>query len=311
MSTAAVIEQLVVFVILIATGYLMYRKEILTDDTAKHISALITNLCNPMLMLASILNAEERVPHERLLLTFAVVAVIYAVLILMGFLIPRLLGIRVEERNAYHMMCVYGNTGFIGIPLVQALLGNSAVIYVTVFNLYFNLLVYTHGKWILKRGRKVEGEPGFRLKDLMTPGFLLSVLSLLIYWFNLSLPLVVTKAVTTIGNSTTFLSMAVLGVSLSAVEVASLLKDLRLHLFVLVRFVALPIAIGLVLKAFLKDPVMVAVLTIICGVPAGNMPLMLSHEMRLPTKTLTYGIAWSTMLSVVTLAVVLFVVHPF
>ncbi len=342
MSTVVVIRQLMIFVILIGTGYLMYRKNILTDDTAKHISALITNLCNPLLVLSSCLNATEKIPHENLLMTFAVVGGIYAFFILCGFVVPPLLGIPKNERYAYHMMCVYGNTGFIGIPLVQALLGNSAVIYVTVFNVIYTLLIYTHGKWILLRGgsaaklsaetasaartastagtASAAGAPekgalagkrgrGFEVRDLMTPGFLLGVFTLIVYWFDWKFPAVITGAVTTIGNSTTFLSMAVLGVSLSAVSVLSLLKNIRLHVFIIVRFILIPAAIGLLLKAAGFNQVMVLVLTIISGMPVGNMTLMLSRELDLPTETFTYGIAWSTMLSVVTLTAVLAIVQ--
>ncbi len=303
MEIIVVIKQLIVFVILIATGLLLYKKDIVDESSAKHISALITNLCNPMLMLSSCLNDTNKASHREVLLTFALSAMIYGILILLGFLIPRLMHADRVDSSAYHMMCVYGNAGFIGIPLVQALLGDSAVIYVTIFTLLYVLLIYTHGIWVLSKSGGDKEK--FRFVKILTPGFVIGLLAVIVYWFDIRFPEVITRAVTYAGSSTTFLSMVVLGVSFSAISVRKLLGNLRLHLFVFIRFLIVPIAIGFLLKLLGVGQMMATVLTIMAAVPAGNMPLMLSHERKLPTETLTYGIAWSTLLSVVTITLVL------
>ena len=300
MSTSIVAMQLMVFVILIVMGFLLYKKNILDIYTARHVSILITNVCNPLLIISCCLSDTNSASHSQVLVTFAVSAGIYAFLILAGYIVPLLLKVSPEDRNAYNMMCVYGNTGFIGIPLTQALVGDSGVIYVTIFNLIYTVLIYTHGKAVLgnKDGKK------FSVRNLLTPGFIFGIIAILIYWFDIRPPQFITKVITYSGNATTFLSMTVLGVSLTTVNVKELLKNVRLHIFIVLRFIIIPILIILVLKQLHLDRTMISVLALMVSVPVGNMPLMLSHEAGMPVKSLSEGIAWSTILSVITITVV-------
>ena len=300
MSTAVVTAQIGVFALLIAVGFLLCRKDILDDHASGSISSVITNVCNPMLIISCCLNDTHKAGHPVILMTFAVTGCIYALLIAAGFIIPFLLRVPRDDRRAYNMMCVYGNTGFIGIPLTQALVGDGGVIYVTIFNLVYTILIYTHGKLVL--GEKEGGKTG--MKGFLSPGFIMGIIAVLIYWFDIVPPGIITKTVGYMGNATTFLSMAVLGASLTKVDLMNIIKNIRLHLFIILRFILLPVAITVTLKGIADNGMMVAVMAIMCAVPVGNMPLMLSQEKGLPTKTLTEGIAWSTILSAITVTIV-------
>ena len=122
------------YFLLIAVGVFLYRKKAVTEVTSRQLSGLITNICNPALMIASVFSDEMPATRQDILLTAGIAAGTYVFAIAAGILVPRLLRVEPQERKYYHMMMVYGNTGFIGIPLVSALLGEGAVIYVTVFN---------------------------------------------------------------------------------------------------------------------------------------------------------------------------------
>ncbi|MFR7971106.1 MAG: AEC family transporter [Lacrimispora saccharolytica] len=147
MSTGVVFQQMLVIFLLIAVGVFLYRKKAVTEVTSRQLSGLITNICNPALMIASVFSDEMPATRQDILLTAGIAAGTYVFAIAAGILVPRLLRVEPQERKYYHMMMVYGNTGFIGIPLVSALLGEGAVIYVTVFNFFCNcsgLLFLTH-----------------------------------------------------------------------------------------------------------------------------------------------------------------------
>lgn len=152
MSTGVVFQQMLVIFLLIAVGVFLYRKKAVTEVTSRQLSGLITNICNPALMIASVFSDEMPATRQDILLTAGIAAGTYVFAIAAGILVPRLLRVEPQERKYYHMMMVYGNTGFIGIPLVSALLGEGAVIYVTVFNFFFNVLIYTHGITVMAGG---------------------------------------------------------------------------------------------------------------------------------------------------------------
>ena len=302
MGIFVVFDQMIVFVILIFIGIFLNKRHMLDEKGEKTISTIIVNVCNPLLMISSCLSADRSASHSDIIRMIMISLCVYLFMIVLGFVLPWLLRIRKNERRFYNMMCVYGNIGFIGIPLVRELMGNVALVYVTIYNMIFCLLIYTHGKAVL------GGENGFKPKDLLSTGFLGAIIAVLIYWFGITLPETIKKPIDYSGNATTFLSMIVLGSSLCKINLRSVLKEYKLHLFIAIKFVLVPIAVGLILKHTGLNILIVRTITIMTALPAANMPLMLAKEAGLKTETLTKGIGWSTILSLVTLTLVLAVV---
>ena len=303
MGTLVIFRQMIVFVILIGIGIILNIKGILGIRDEKTISSIIVNVCNPMLLISSCIEEGERISHEKLLKASGAAVLIYLVLIIMGFIIPHLIGVKKEEQRFYNLMCVYGNVGFIGIPLIREILGSDALIYVTVCNLIFCILIYTHGKAVL-----FSGKGGFKARDLLSTGFIGGIIAILIYWFDITVPEVIAKPVNYGGAATTFLSMMVLGSSLKSLKIKEMLCMYRLHAFTALKFVVLPVVFGLTLRAAGFETIVVKTLAAVSALPVGNMPLMLAKEAGLETKTLTMGIGESTILSVITLTIVLSVV---
>ena len=85
-------------------------------------------------------------------------------------------------------MSIYGNVGFLGIPVAKALLSENAMLYVIICNVFYCLLFYTHGIITLSSGKEKMD-----LKKILSPGVIMSILALLIFWFDLKLPEVVVK----------------------------------------------------------------------------------------------------------------------
>ena len=96
-------------------------------------------------------------------------------------------------------MTVYTNVGFIGIPVGRAVLSDSAMLYVIVCNVMYCLLFYTHGVTVL--GGKEER---IDLKKIFSPGTIMALLTLVIFWFDLKLPAVLSNSIIYLGNATVF-----------------------------------------------------------------------------------------------------------
>ena len=70
------------------------------------------------------------------------------------------------------------------------------------------------------------------------------------------------------------------------------------------RSVLIPIAVGLLMKQFVQDELMINVTMLLMAMPVANMPLMLAQQAGQETETLTKGIVVSTVLSIITITVV-------
>lgn len=305
MSTAVVFQQMLIIFMLIGIGFLIFKKGWCPHESSKYFSFLVTSVCNPAIMISSALDKETTATRGDILITAGIAFIVFTILIISGYLLPILLGAPKEERKFYNMMTVYGNISFIGIPVVSAVLGTSAVIYVTVFNLFFNVLIYTHGILVLNPETNDDDQPFW--KKFINVGTIAAVLTIIIFWFKIPLPEVISSTIGHAGKCTTFLSMVVLGSSLVQIKFKDIFTVPRLYAFVAIRMVLYPVVIGLVLKQFFSNTMMIQAILLMMAMPAANMPLMLAKQYDMDCPVMSKGILLSTMLSLITITLVSFI----
>ena len=157
------LQQMIVMFLMMAVGYLCYRKQILTEEVSKKVSAIVVNVANPCMILSSALT-DQQMQGKELVQTLAIVVMMYAFLLVMAQLLPRILCIQKESRGAYAAMTVFANIGFMGFPVLAAMYGNGALLYGAVFQIPFNILIYTYGVAVLtrKQGACAKAEPNVK-----------------------------------------------------------------------------------------------------------------------------------------------------
>ncbi|MDE7247284.1 MAG: AEC family transporter, partial [Lachnospiraceae bacterium] len=250
MSITVVLQQMVIIFILIGIGMILFRRGLLSEDGSKQISGLIINVTNPALLICSALDDGPKVSLRELGIALAAYAVIFAVLTAVGFLIPYLLRVPKNLHYTYQMLTIFGNVGFIGIPLASAVLGSESLIFVSIFNLLFNLLIYTLGISLLQRAARRqtrEGRPapetGFTsgtLQKLVNAGTISAAVTIIFYLGNFRIPVIISSALSYTGRATTLLSMLVLGVSVAQIAPKKLFSHPKLYLFTLLRQILVP-----------------------------------------------------------------------
>lgn len=299
MSAEIVLQQMTIIFILILTGYGACRKKIIPAGTAKGISALVVNICNPAVLIRSVFTVDAAVTYEKILLSVLAGGAMYLMLLAVSFVLPRCLKVEKKWKNHYAMMCLFGNTGFIGIPLTAAVLGDQAVIYVAVVNAYFNLFFYTYGIHLADTENS-----HFSWKNFLNIGNFSIVAALLLLVIRPNLPGVITSSINYMADTTTFLAMVVIGISLAGSNLKEIFTQGRLYLFIVLRFLAVPVLIGMVLKLFVHDENIYGVMVLMAAVPAANLPLMRVEETGGDGQLLSKGIILSTILSLVTIPLV-------
>ena len=305
MSTAVVFQQMLIIFMLIGIGFLIFKKGWCPHESSKYFSFLVTSVCNPAIMISSALDKETTATRGDILVTAGIAFIVFTILIIAGYVLPVLLRAPKNEHKFYNMMTVYGNISFIGIPVVSAVLGTSAVIYVTVFNLFFNVLIYTHGILVLNPETNNEKEPLW--KKLINVGTIAAVITIIIFWFKVPLPEVVASTIGHAGKCTTFLSMVVLGSSLVQIKFKDIFTVPRLYIFFAIRMIAFTVILGLILKMFFTNTMMINAILLMMSMPCANMPLMLAKQYDMDCPILSKGILLSTMLSLITITMVSFI----
>ncbi len=318
MNIAVVIEQMIMIFILIGVGMILFRQNILNEASSKQLSGLIVNVTNPALLICSAFSDGPKMSLKELGYALVLFLLIYALLIACSFLIPRILRVPNEYHYSYQLLTIFGNVGFIGIPLASAVLGTESLIFVSIYNLIYNVLIYTFGISLLRKaaarqaaagGAEIaaaDGMPGDTplWKKLINAGTISAAATILFYVGDFPVPSIVPSTLNYMGQSTTLLSMLVLGISVAQMQPKDIFSHPKLYAFVLLRQVLIPIGCILLLRPFVENALLVGTLTLMLAVPAGNLPLMLSKQFHADGETISQGIILSTLLSLVTLPVV-------
>ena len=66
-----------VIIILVAIGIYLYKKKVVDDTVSQRISVIVMDICNPALILASILSGNVKASHEDLIESLILGVVFY------------------------------------------------------------------------------------------------------------------------------------------------------------------------------------------------------------------------------------------
>ena len=197
-------------------------------------------------------------------------------------------------------MSIYGNVGFLGIPVARAILPENCMLYVIICNVFYCLLFYTHGVVALSSGKEK-----MNLKKVFSPGVLMSLFALVIFWFDLELPDIVENTIQYIGNPTVFLSMILLGAAVGRSKFLEAVRDLKLWIFILIRHVAVPVSVVILLGALHVQEEMIRTFCLMCAVPVGNLPMIQAEKTGERTDVLSKGIFVTTVFSFISITVLM------
>ena len=306
------LQQMIVLLLLMGTGFLCYKLGIITDEVSKKLSAIVVNIANPALVLTGCMG-ESRIQGKQLLLIAAIIVLVYGALVALAMLVPRLLRVPLQSRGTYQAMPLFSNIGFMGFPVVAALYGNSALLYAALFTIPYNILIYTFGVSAMSKKEGAEGEKkswrdSFSLGRVLNVGVIACVVTIVIYLSGIQVPEFVRLTVTHLSNLTAPLSMMVIGASLATFRIGKLFSDGRLLLFSAVKLLVIPVAGMLLIRRFVDDPVICGVCMIVLATPVGSMTAMLAQQYDGDYEMASKGVALTTILSVATMPIVSMIV---
>lgn len=302
------LQQMIVLFILMGVGYLCYRKEIITDEVSKKLSAIVVNIANPALVLSACMG-ENKIQGRELLMIAGIVIAVYTALLLLALVIPRILLVDRESRGTYQAMTVFSNIGFMGFPVVAALYGNEALLYASLFSIPYNVLIYTYGVAAMAKVEDKEKLKGFlSLQKIFNVGVIACIITIVVYLLRIPVPQFISATTTNLSNLTAPLSMMVIGASLATIDLKKLFTDGKLILFSAIKLLLVPVAGVLIIRQFVDNDMICGVCMVMLATPVGSMTAMLAQQYDGDYEMASKGVALTTILSVITIPVVSLIV---
>ncbi len=273
MSIQILISQMSQLFLILLLGYLIYKIKLVDDNFINKFTRLILDVTMPCMVLGSVLKLEERQELSNVLISlFTATSLFFIVLPIIGLIIAKILFINKKQLNLYVFMNTFSNVGFMGFPIINALCGNTGLFYAAIFNLVFNISIYTLGVWLINKGS--ENSRAFSIKQLLSPGIILSVLALVIYLLDINLPVVIDDAVYSVGSITSPSAMLLIGCSLAKMNIKNIFNDWRVYVWTLIKQIAIPLLLWIPLNFVIKNELVLYVSYILFSMPVANSAVL-------------------------------------
>lgn len=305
---ASIFIQMVVLFAIVAAGYAAKKLALMDADFDQKFSKLILNVSLPAMILASVLTADELPAAGQIALTFGLSCLSYLIVTLVALLVTKAMRISNGHKGVFRFMLIFGNVGFIGFPVLSAIFGQQAIIYACIFNLPFNFLVFTVGAWFLTLDNADGATVDAGIKTFLSPCMVSCVVAIALVVFGVHDVPVVGDALDTLGSLTTPAALLIIGSSLANMPARQLIGGPRLFIASLFRLVVMPLIVWAVFRLFVADPLLLAILVVISGMPVATNGTMLCYQYGGDSKTMAQGTFVTTVCSLVTIPVLVMLI---
>lgn len=203
-----------------------------------------------------------------------------------------------NQRSIMQYGTLISNAGFAGLPLVETAYGPQALFYASMFLIPFRIFMWTVGISLF-----TTASAGKRVRRVLTNPAIIAI-GFGLVWMIFQLPLhpILAKAVVSIGNSTTSLSMVTVGMIIAEAPLRSLANK-NAFFFSFVRLVLLPGILLVILKLLRVPSDILTPCVVLTGMPAGATTTLLAQRYGKDYKFAATCVFLSTVLSLITVPV--------
>lgn len=206
--------------LLMFLGYGIKKLRLLKQEDTGVLTTVIIYLTLPCFVFEAIYRHRAGLPPSIAKVPFVGLGMIIVVLIA-AYIIGRMFKLDRPTLGGFILAAGFGNTGFLGYPVVQAAFGQDALITAALYDeLAMAFPLYTLGTFIAASFAGARAETKSVLKLAAAPAVWVIPLALLVRPYNIPEP--VTKTIQYLAAGTVPLAMISLGLSLSARSIKGL-----------------------------------------------------------------------------------------
>ncbi len=304
-DTAKLFTSVLLLFILIIPGFLLRKAKLASDYLPKGFTNVILYVTQPALIMVSFIR-----PYDSDVMKSALGVLVFT-FILHGvfFLISLAFFNKCEEKlkRVYRFGCIFSNAGYMGIPLIMALLGADAAIYASVYIIGFNFYCWSVGCMIYS-GDKSFISPK---KMFINPATIPTYIGLIFFLLPIDsfVPTVVVDALETLRGTVAPMSMMLVGMQLADMKLKGAFKDINFFVSLFLKLLLFPAIAWLFLKAaalcgIYSDDICSIVVLVCAATPSAAATSMFAEKFDGDSVTAGKFVSISTVLSLVTIPLV-------
>jgi len=314
METSIIISQIFILAIVVLIGVIAAKLKVLTIESKDMLSKVIFNISLPLMLFTNFLKLDAT---PRLLTnSFTVLSVsgiVIFFMLLAGWCVTKLFNFKGREAAVFKAHSMFGNTIFLGFPLITALYGVEGLLYASMYQLVSTIIMWTAGVIILTHGDERSWKKS--IARVLNPNTIATLLGLLFFVFSIKLPALIVKPLSELGAANTWLSMLYIGAMLVLADVGGLLGRKSLYILSINRLIIVPAILISVFAAFSAitgfshDKTVAAVIILEASMPCMASVVIMAKELGADDHLAVGNVFVSTIISILTLPMVLMAIN--
>lgn len=283
--------------LLIMTGFMLRKFGLITDAGKKCITDVLLYAilpCNIIKAFTADLGSDHW--KEFAVLLAVAIAVQVLALIICHFCYNRM---NAGEKAVYQYATVCSNSGFLGNPVAESVFGSMGLLYASVFLIPQRVVMWTAG--VSYFTRETDKRKAYK-KILIHPSMIATYIGFIILIFHLTIPTPIYKAVVSLSNCTTAMTMMYVGTILVGVDFKALITKKQLY-YNLIRLVIMPAIIWIGCRLLQIDPLITGVGVLLTSMPAGSTTSLLAAKYEADEESAAKCVVLSTLLSIIAIPV--------
>jgi len=298
-------ESISVLVVCMAVGFAAKKGRVIKSQDIPGMSGVILNITLPCLMLMSLQREFEAGIFKNSLIIMAFAALMYLGCLAVSFPVTKMLRSEGGEKAVFMFAFVFSNNGFMGIPIINAMLGQEAMFYAAMVNSVFIITLFTVGDIIMKDGH-IRGKVNIR-SLLLNKIIAATVLGLLFFLFSVKIPEIIGTGLRMMGNMTTPLSMIVTGAMLAENDLKAVFSGWKIYVVAAFRLLILPLLVFFILRFIITDELAITILMIVAAMPVAVVAAIFAAENGKEPHMASKLVFITTVLSIFTIPLLVYI----
>jgi hypothetical protein len=293
-----IIQELAVLLVIIGIGVYFGHKGLLDAKCSEQLNRMVIHIAFPALILSSM---DKDFTIERLEDSFGLISIswlCFGAVIVFLEIWKRVSKRQERELGLLRFLVIFGNTAFMGYPIIRAIYGEDGVFYASMFNLAHNFVCFSYGLSLLKPGRQIK------IRELFCNiGFLATAIGFVIFLIPDTLPYILHRPLSWLGDMTIPICLLIMGAKLGRSRLCELVRPRAIWMTSLIRLVVFPTVLLIVLSAFHLPQRLVVIPTIIFGTPVALTASLFAEEYGNDGEVASRAVVLSNLLAVATLPI--------
>lgn len=299
------LQQIGLFIIYILAGVILVRTRVLSCETLEPISKFVLKMALPVMVFINITDGVERQVLYESWPIFVIAAIFYIFMYAAGRGMVKLLHLQKNRAGIYQAMLLFGNIGFIGLPMIAGVFSEKGVLYASVFMIMDQFMLWTLGVKLLSP----EGEGWFALKKLVNPATVAILLGMILMLAQVRIPALLDTALQKIGSTASPLAMIYVGGIFAGISFRRYIREISLYGIVLVKMIVAPILLFLILGIFPVGEEIRMAMALIVGMPTMTAVVMMANASGLGGDYALGGVFVTTVCGIMTLPMVCWILQ--